>query len=79
MADISVSQVKAARALLGWKQPDLAEAAGVSIPTIKRYETGTSSIPVVKAAIVQALEEAGVVFVHDGKFVGVQLKVKRSR
>jgi transcriptional regulator with XRE-family HTH domain len=77
MVDISISQVKAARALLGWKQPDLAEAAGVSIPTIKRYETGTSPIPVVKAAIVRALEDAGVVFVHDGKFVGV--KVKRSR
>jgi transcriptional regulator with XRE-family HTH domain len=79
MADITVSQVKAARALLGWKQPDLADAAGVSVPTIKRYETGTSPIPVVKAAIVRALEDAGITFVHDGKFVGVKLIIKRAK
>jgi hypothetical protein len=33
-----VRQVKAARALLGWSQQDLARASGVSEPTIGRLE-----------------------------------------
>ena len=35
---VSIRQIKAARALLAWSQAQLAEAAGVSIPTIKRLE-----------------------------------------
>src|SRR6476646_439938 len=35
---VSIRQIKAARALLAWSQEDLAAAAGVSIPTVKRLE-----------------------------------------
>ena len=35
---VSIRQIKAARALLGWSQGDLAAAADVSIPTVKRLE-----------------------------------------
>jgi DNA-binding XRE family transcriptional regulator len=35
---VSMQQIKAARALLSWSQGDLAEAADVSIPTVKRLE-----------------------------------------
>ena len=35
---VSIRQLKAARALLNWSQEQLAHAAGVSIPTIKRLE-----------------------------------------
>ena len=35
---ISVAQIKAARAMLGWSTQVLAEAAGVSVATIKKYE-----------------------------------------
>ncbi|WP_453943178.1 helix-turn-helix domain-containing protein [Bradyrhizobium sp. USDA 372] len=76
MAEVSVPQVKAARALLGWTQAELAIAASVSLPTIKRFETGTSPIPVVRAAIIQALEHAGVVFVNDVKYCGVKLTLR---
>jgi transcriptional regulator with XRE-family HTH domain len=79
MTDVTASQVKAARALLDWKQPDLAKAAGVGLATIKRFETGVTSIPVVKSAIVAALEKAGMVFESDGKFVGVKMKIKRVK
>lgn len=34
----AVVQIKAARALLGWSQADLAEACGKSVQTIKRLE-----------------------------------------
>jgi predicted transcriptional regulator len=35
---VSIRQVKAARALLDWSQTELANAAGVSVPTVKRLE-----------------------------------------
>ena len=35
---ITSEQVRAARGLLRWEQKDLAEASGVSLPTIKRLE-----------------------------------------
>ncbi len=34
----SIGQIKAARALLGWSQEQLAAVSGVSIPTVKRLE-----------------------------------------
>ena len=35
---ISSRQIKAARALLGWKGQDLADKSGVGITTLRRYE-----------------------------------------
>ena len=35
---VSIRQIKAARSLLAWSQEQLAAAADVSIPTIKRLE-----------------------------------------
>ena len=35
---ISIRQVKAARALLGWSQADLARRSGISEPTVARLE-----------------------------------------
>lgn len=38
------AQLRAARALLGWSQNDLAVASGVSAPTIKRIEPGEGPV-----------------------------------
>ena len=35
---VSIRQLKAARSLIGWSQEELASAANVSLPTIKRLE-----------------------------------------
>ncbi|MFQ5764104.1 MAG: helix-turn-helix domain-containing protein, partial [Rhodospirillales bacterium] len=35
---ITSTQMRAARALLGWDQKDLAQASGLSLPTIQRME-----------------------------------------
>jgi predicted transcriptional regulator len=77
MDQISRAQVRAARALLEWTQVDLAASAKIALPTVKRFETGARTpIPIVKAAIVRALEEAGVEFIpaRNGKGVGVRLR-----
>ena len=76
--DIARTQVRTARALLDWTQPDLAKAAGIALATLKRFEKGhVTPIPVVRAAIFAALEKAGVEFHHDGKRLGVNIGVRK--
>ncbi|MDG4576468.1 MAG: helix-turn-helix transcriptional regulator [Defluviicoccus sp.] len=41
---ISAAQLKAARALLGIDQRQLAEASGLSLPTIQRMEASESTV-----------------------------------
>jgi predicted transcriptional regulator len=41
---ITTRQVKAARALLGWSQGDLAQRSGVSEPTIARLESAEGEL-----------------------------------
>lgn len=67
---VSVRQVKAARALLGWSQEDLARAAAVSVPTVKRLEAADGDLGgrvQTGFLIVAALEGAGVHFLGQGE------------
>lgn len=74
---VSIEQVKAARALLRWSQVDLAEASGVSLPTIKRLEAGTGALGGLSStvdAIRGALETAGILFIpENGGGAGVRI------
>lgn len=71
------NQLRAGRSLLGWSQEDVAKAAGVSIPTVKRAE-GRGSVSAsanAVAAIRAALEAAGVLFLEEnGGGPGVRLR-----
>jgi len=72
------SQLRAARALLGWTQERLAEASGVSIPTIKRLEPGEGLVQTrvdTLDKLQRALEAAGVEFTNGGE-PGVKLRRK---
>ena len=65
---ISARQLKAALAMVGWKVADLAEASGVSEPTIWRLETTDGPLggrPETTEKLIEALEGAGVVFVDE--------------
>ena len=79
---LTSEQVRAARMLLRWEQKDLAEASGVSLPSIKRLETQPGDLSAQHRtiqAIVQALEGAGVEFIpENGGGAGVRL-AKRSK
>lgn len=70
--------MKAARALLGWSQDELAERSGVSIPTVKRLEAAEGDLggrTQTADRIIAALEAAGVIFlVPNGEGPGVRLK-----
>ena len=66
---ITAAQLRAARALLGMDQKALAEAAGLSVPTIQRME---ASEGVVRGTVdsltrlIAALDGAGVVLIGEG-------------
>ena len=72
------SQLRAARALLGWSQERLADASGVSTPTIKRLEPGEGLVQTrvdTLDKLRRALEAAGVDFTNGGE-PGVKLRRK---
>src|SRR5436309_2270860 len=79
---VSIRQIKAARALLAWSQEELAEAADVSIPTIKRLEANDGPLggrSETGAKIRTALEAGGIEFIDEnGGGPGVRLR-KRSQ
>lgn len=77
-------QVRAARMLLRWEQKDLAEASGISLPSIKRLETIPGPLAAQARtvdAIRCALEAAGVeVIAENGGGPGVRLrKAKKGK
>jgi transcriptional regulator with XRE-family HTH domain len=73
---LTVAQLRAARGLLGWSQATLAEASGLSLPTIKRTELETVNVSTdAREKMRRALESAGVIFVEEnGEGPGVRLR-----
>lgn len=64
---LTPAQIKAARALLGWKQTDLAEKSGVSLPSIKNIErSATDPRMSTMNALQAAFEAAGLKFTSGG-------------
>lgn len=65
-------QCRAARGWLDWGHKELAEAAGVSLSTVRDFEAGRR-IPVraTMAAMKAALEAQGIGFVDDGETLGI--------
>jgi transcriptional regulator with XRE-family HTH domain len=84
---ITVTQLRAARALLGLDQRALAELAGLSVPTIQRMEASEGFIrgnvdSFMK--LVNALDEAGIELIDEGATSqsggrGVRLKVQTTK
>lgn len=61
-------QIAAARALLGMAQPELAMAANISVPTLKRMEASAGEVSGLKnniGAVKAALEAAGITFIDE--------------
>lgn len=81
---ITAAQLRAARALAGMDQRDLAAASGLSLPTIQRMEASEGVIrgnvdSLMK--LIAALEAAGVELINDGAVSekggrGIRLKAR---
>ena len=81
---MTAAQLRAARALLGMDQKDLAAASGLSLPTIQRMEASDGVIrgnvdSLMK--LISALDVAGVELINEGAVSekggrGVRLKAR---
>ncbi|GAB5447168.1 helix-turn-helix domain-containing protein [Gymnodinialimonas sp.] len=63
-------QIRAARALLGWTASDLAQAAGVSYPTVQRMDATQGPVGGRHATVIairEALERDGIQFLQGGE------------
>ena len=72
------AQIRAARALLGWSQSQLASAAGVGLATLQRIEQSEGVVKGNFATVLKiqnALEQAGIHFTNDeAGEIGVRLQ-----
>ena len=79
-AMITPRQIRAARAILGWSQQELADKAIVSLNAVTRLERGKvdSRVSTV-SAVEKALTKAGIDFLaSDTKGEGVRLRSPRA-
>lgn len=61
------NQCKAARALLGWSQPDLARESKAALRTIKNFESGkVEPQKLTLLALIGAFERQGLVMLKTG-------------
>ncbi len=64
---LTPAQARAARALLGWSQKELAASAAVAEPTVTQFERGNRTPSrAIAWAMRSALEAAGVEFIVQG-------------
>ena len=79
---ITTRQIKAARALLGWSQADLAKASGISEPTIARLESADGALggrEKTSESLRHALVAAGIEFIDEnGGGAGVRLQKRQK-
>ena len=77
------AQIRAARALLGWRQQDLSKASGVGTATIRRIEKSERALTGYISTMVrirEAFEQAGIQFIDDNETGGFGVRMaKRKR
>ncbi len=72
-------QSRAARALLGWNQGQLARESGVSLGTIKDFESGRHQLNAKALGdIARAYQKAGLVLFFEDDTGGVGVREKRA-
>jgi CheY-like chemotaxis protein/DNA-binding Xre family transcriptional regulator len=78
---ITIEQIRAARAMLGLKQHELAKKADISVGTLNNIERGVQTDPKLSTmrAIQHALEVLGIEFIEEeNSSVGIRLKTPRT-
>ena len=78
---ITARQSRAARALLGWTQQELADKALVSLTALKRLES-EKDLRVYESTedqVRRVFEDAGITFLHSDKGEGVLIDVSKAK
>jgi transcriptional regulator with XRE-family HTH domain len=76
---ITRSQVRMARAALGWGVRDLGKRAGISPNTVSRFENGMGTNVATLKQIQSALEEAGIIFIPGDSAAGPGIRLREGR
>jgi transcriptional regulator with XRE-family HTH domain len=79
---IESAQIRAARALLGWRQEDLSKASGVGTATIQRIEKTNRPITGYVSTLVRiqaAFEQAGIEFIDADEIGGFGLRMEKKK
>lgn len=78
--ELTLTQVKAARALLGWSQQELARRSKLGASTVADFERGERN-PVTNnlAAMRNALEQSGITFMAGGAVVGPPSRASKQK
>jgi transcriptional regulator with XRE-family HTH domain len=77
-----VAQLRAARALLGWRQDDVARAAKISVATIRRIESQNGPLMGYVSTlrkIQAAFEQAGIQFLDDDETGGIGVRMAKKK
>lgn len=77
---LTSQQIRAARALLGWKQADLAKKAGIGLATIQRLEGGSGPLMAHVSTALKiegCLNKAGIRFIESDAEGGLGVRLKR--
>ena len=79
---LQVAQLRAARALLGWRQEDVAQAAKVGVATIRRIESQQGPLAAYVSTLLKiqaAFEQAGIQFIDDDAMGGFGLRMAKKK
>ena len=78
---ITPEQCRAARALLNWKQEELANGAGVGVVTVRQFEAAAHAPRRATFSVIRrAFEAAGVEFIEEnGGGPGVRLRKRQQK
>jgi transcriptional regulator with XRE-family HTH domain len=79
---IESAQIRAARALLDWRQKDLSKASGVGTATIQRIEKSDRPITGYVSTLVriqEAFEQAGIEFIDGDEIGGFGLRMAKKK
>ena len=79
---LHAAQIGAGRALLGWRQEQLAKASGIGTATIRQIQRSAGPVGGYVSTLMRvqsAFEKAGILFLDDdaGGGIGVRLQKKR--
>ena len=78
---LQVAQLRAARALIGWRQEDIARAAKVSVATIRRIESQEGPLAGYVSTLVKiqaAFEHTGIQFIADDELGGFGVRMAKK-
>jgi transcriptional regulator with XRE-family HTH domain len=79
---LQVAQIRAARALLGWRQEDIADAAKISVATIRRIESQEELLTGNLSTLLKiqaAFEQAGIQFIDEDETGGFGLRMAKKK